>query len=82
MEPLTEIKASLATHRTKPGSNAQTLFRRESHLRDLATERLYKGAPPSAPIDILISHFEPQTSQLTLKLFDLFHLLKLIIQLR
>jgi len=31
---VTEIKADLATHRTKPGSYAQPSFRREPHLRD------------------------------------------------
>jgi len=31
---VTEIKADLATHRTKPGSSAQPSFRREPYLRD------------------------------------------------
>jgi hypothetical protein len=55
----TKIKADLATHRTKPGNDDQTSFRCEPHLEIQATERLYKDAPPSALILILVSNFKP-----------------------
>jgi hypothetical protein len=59
MNPLlTEIKASLTTRRTKPGKQHSSPFGRESPKETQATERLYKGAPPGVPINILVSEFE------------------------
>ncbi len=56
---LTEIKASLATHRTKPGYDTKTW--RKFPKETQATERLCKGAPPGVPIVILVSDFRPKT---------------------
>jgi len=60
MNPLlTKITANLATGRTKPGKQRSSPYGRESLKETQATERLYKGALPGTPNNILVSDFEP-----------------------
>jgi len=53
----------LSNKRTKPGNEAQFTYRREPHLENQATERLFKDAPLSVPTLIFIVKFELSTSQ-------------------